>query len=100
MSAEALSSPVNATYFFPEWGFFMPFNLLTANKVPFELELTPDVVKRHMNLRHEIRVAYWNAEDGEKYQEVLKASGLNEIQTRTYFQRDKKPAFHLMSASR
>lgn len=99
MSAEALSSPVDATYFFPEWGFFMPFNLLTANKVPYELELTPDVVRKHMNLQHEIRVAYWKAEDGDKYREVLKASGLNEIQTRTYFQRDKNPAFHLMFAS-
>ena len=100
LSRTALSERATAVYYFPEWGFFMPFAFLTGNQVAYELELSPGTIHRHYGLRDDLRLAFWNAKDRERYEMLLRANGITDIKLETYAQRDGRPAFHVLEARR
>ncbi len=99
MAEEALSAQSNAVYFFPDWGFFMSFNLLTGNRIPYELELNPKLIEKHSAKNREIHVAFWKRSDSDRYASLLKSvRGDNEVAFRTFYQRDGDPAFYMISS--
>ena len=99
MAEEALSAQSNAVYFFPDWGFFMSFNLLTGNRIPYVLELNPELVEKYSAQNREIHVAFWNRSDSDRYASLLKSVRSNqEVSFRTFYQRDGNPAFYMMSS--
>lgn len=100
LSRWALSERDTAVYYFPEWGFFMPFAFLTGNQVAYELELSSGTIHRHYGLRDDLRIAFWDAKDKERYEALLRANGITDFKLQTYVQRDGRPAFHVLEARR
>ena len=99
MAEDALSAQSNAVYFFPDWGFFMSFNLLTGNRIPYVLELNPELVEKYSAQNREIHVAFWNRSDSDKYAGLLKSAHSNkDVLFQTYYQRDGNPSFYMMSS--
>ncbi len=99
LAAESRSLPVETAYFFPEWGFFMPFSFLTGNRVPYELSLSPESLRVQVEAKRAVRIAFWNSTDEEKYRQALNAAGFMDVAVRSYYQRDKRAAFFVISAS-
>jgi hypothetical protein len=78
-------------YVFPDWGFFMSFNLLTQNKVPYVIDAGKiDGMRKNFS---RIEIAFWSANDRQKYSDLLKREGANDIQYFSYKQRDGQVAF-------
>ena len=99
MAEEALSAQSNAVYFFPEWGFFMSFSLLTGNRIPYELTLSPELIEKHSAQNQVIHVAFWDRADRDKYTGLLKSDrNIHGIAARTFYQRDGNPAFYMLSS--
>ena len=99
MAEDALAAPVQVVYIFPEWGFFMPFSFLTANRRPYEVEISSITMQGHARQGHEIRLAYWSAADDAKYEQILRENGFRIVGSTTYFQRDQQPAFRVIQGS-
>jgi hypothetical protein len=99
LAAESRALPVETVHFFPEWGFFMPFSFLTGNRVPYELSVSPESLKAQAELKRAVRIAFWNSADEEKYRQVLNAAGFVDVAVKGYYQRDKRAAFYVISAS-
>ena len=98
LAEESLTQSEPAAYFFPEWGFFMSFALLTGNKIPYELDVSPAILKKHIDKNEAVNILYWNAEDTSKYSAALEAAGaIGAIRMRPFNQRDGKPAFYMLS---
>lgn len=97
MAEEALTTPDKGVYFFPEWGFFPSFNLLTGNRIAFELDLNAANLHKHWEAKRPIRLLFWKESDGEKYVSALKQEGIEGVAWRVYYQRDGKPAFYMIS---
>lgn len=93
----ALSERDLAAWFFPEWGFFMPFAFLTANQVPYELELTVTALRRHVASGREMRVAFWKEENHRMYLEVLEQAGIRNIELRRMYRRDGQVALYVLA---
>jgi putative flippase GtrA/4-amino-4-deoxy-L-arabinose transferase-like glycosyltransferase len=93
MAGDALASPAGSVYFFPDWGFFMPFSLLTGNSIYYELETTLNKISAHVHSGHAVHILFWNAGDEEKYRNLLKAAGVKDIALRRYQQRNQGTAF-------
>lgn len=98
-SEEALSRPSDTVYFFPEWGFFMPFSFLTGDKVPYRLEISKSAIEQLRTKYKYIEVAFWDRKDFDKYNQQLMSLGVESGSLKTYMGRDGKPAFYLLSAS-
>jgi hypothetical protein len=100
LARSALAERHHAVYYFPEWGFFMPFAFLTGNQVRYELELTPSTIGRFDGAYDELRVVFWEAKDRPRYEALLRDSGIGGISLYTFAQRNGKPAFHLLAGRR
>jgi len=94
---EALYSASDTVYMFPEWGFFMPFSLLTANTVPYRLEISKSVIEKLRSKYRYIKVAFWDYKDFEKYSQKLESLGVKENSLRKYTGMDSKPAFYVIT---
>lgn len=92
--AEDALGKTGTFYVFPEWGFFMPFNLLTENRVPYAI--ATDRIDRSTCRCERVAIAFWSAADTAKYASVLTDRGLRDIGTQIYAQRDGRPAFYLV----
>jgi hypothetical protein len=97
LSRAALAERHEAAYYFPDWGFFMPFAFLTGNRVNYELELSSAALGRHRGTLDEVRVAFWESNDRARYEAVLRGAGVKEIQLYTFAQRNGEPAFYLLA---
>lgn len=100
LARSALAERHSAVYYFPEWGFFMPFAFLTGNQVKYELNFTPDTINRYYGLHDELRVAFWHAKDRARYEDLLRGNGIEGITLYTFAQRDGRPAFYLLAGRR
>lgn len=100
LSSEALRHKDGATWFFPEWGFFMPFVFLTGNQVPYETELSERTLNKHPLSGLEARVAFWDVGDMHKYRSILENNGFSLIQLHQMDRRDGSPAFFFLSGHR
>ncbi|MEW6342886.1 MAG: glycosyltransferase family 39 protein [Pseudomonadota bacterium] len=92
LANDALSEP-KTLYVFPDWGFFMPFVLLTENRIPYVLE-TGQIDKSKCQCDR-VRVAFWKASDASKYNAALTEKGLHDVETKTYNRIDGAPAFYV-----
>lgn len=93
MASEAQASPVGSVYFFPDWGFFMPFSLLTGNKIPYELETSSEKISTYFLSGHIIHVLFWHPDDEIKYRALLEAAGIRNVELRKHQQRNQTIAF-------
>ncbi len=94
LAYDALSEP-RVLYVFPDWGFFMGFNLLTENKVRFTLD--PASIPGVRNGAGKVSVAFWSKSDEAKYVELLKQDGATATETKTYRRRDGEDAFWVVT---
>lgn len=99
LARTALTERAHAVWFFPEWGFFMPFAFLTANQVPYENELTVASLERHAVSGKEMRVAFWKEENQRMYREVLEQAGIRNIELRQMHRRDGQVALYVLAGS-
>ncbi len=94
-SLDAMTSK-DALYVFPDWGFYMPFDLLTYNSVPYTLGSDANQIKISMNGRKEVHLAYWDEGDTVKYTNILQLTGVVNIHRKTFYQRNGFPAFYVL----
>jgi hypothetical protein len=100
MAEQALDTGQQAVYAFPEWGFFMSFALLTENRVPYLLDISPaSIAAAHAANpnRPEIRLVYWNDKDRHAYTGALAAAGVHTVGETDFMQRDGKQVFHMLT---
>jgi hypothetical protein len=100
LSRTALVEKQRAVWYFPEWGFFMPFAFLTGNQVTYELDVTPELLRKHLDTTPDVRVAFWKESDRARYMQVLQESGVTDIQSDTLVQRNGKPVVHVIAGQR
>ena len=98
LANEALSNPSATVYLFPEWGFFMPFSFLTANRIPYRLDISKEIIDEICGKYEQISVAFWEGNDAEKYIAQLRSLGIENALLRVYTRRDAMPAFYLLTA--
>jgi hypothetical protein len=96
---DALASPANSVYLFPEWGFFMPFAFLTGNTKPYELDVSTETLQRHRQQNHSVRIAFWSPSDEMKYRELLQTHGFRDLEVTRYLQRDQQIAFLVIAGN-
>ena len=99
LAEEALTAQGKEIYFFPEWGFFPSFNLLTGNRIPYEVEFDTVKIQQFAESGRDIRVLFWKDTDSGKYLSILKHEGIEEASMRTFYRRDGMPAFYMLSAA-
>ena len=97
LARAALTEKNSSVWFFPDWGFFMPFMFLTGNQVPYENELTADSLRRHLGGRRGVRVAFWKEEDQQRHRKLLEANGIGDIRLYRMDRRDGQPALYVLS---
>ena len=95
--AEAARSEPDTLYVFPDWGFFMPFELLTENRVPFTLDVSQIGTAR--GRASHVVIAFWSETDQQKYRDVLTQAGVQDVSSRIYRRRDGQPAFWVVSGA-
>lgn len=101
LSRMALTEKGRTVWFFPDWGFFMPFVFLTSNQVPYEVELTEQAIKRHPQTSLEIlRVVFWKAEDAQRHRDLLEHNGISDVHLSQMKRRDGQPAFYILTGRR
>lgn len=96
LARTALAERERAAWFFPEWGFFMPFAFLTANQVPYEIELTVAALERLAPSGKQVRVAFWQEASQRMYREVLEQAGIRDIALRRMLRRDGQAALYVL----
>ena len=99
LAEEAFTAQGKEVYFFPEWGFFPSFNLLTGNRVAYAVEFEPINIQKFAQSGRDIRVPFWKEIDKDKYLSILKHEGIDNVSMRTFYRRDGEPAFYMISAS-
>lgn len=97
LSRAALTERWDTVWYFPDWGFFMPFAFLTGNRVAYEVELTPATIDRHRGIRDGVRVAFWKEEDKAGYIRTLEDNGVHDIRHYVVKSRDGRPAIHVVA---
>ncbi len=96
LAEEARRAPEGAIYAFPEWGFLMPFSLMTANQVPYRADLDPDSLRLLAKEGAELRVPVWQSADQVRYIDQLSSIGWSVHDVRSYLQRDRQEAFRVL----
>jgi len=98
LAEQARATDRRTVYLFPDWGFFMSFAFLTADRVPYLLEASLDRIKELRGKYDELYLPFWEAADREKYEQLLRQAGLEKIEVTTMPQLDGKTAFYLIKA--
>jgi hypothetical protein len=99
MADDALSMPVETVHVFPEWGFGMPFALLTGNRRLYEADIGDATLQRLADAGSTLRLYYWKPETANSYRDKLLANGYRVSASGNYLQRDQRIAFYWMEAS-
>lgn len=99
MSEDALNTSPDLVHVFPEWGFAMPFALLTGNRRTYEVYSDPETLQRLAAAGTTVRLYYWKAETESSYRDTLLAQGFRISNSGSYLQRDQNPAFYWLEAS-
>jgi len=96
LAREALTERGDVVWYFPDWGFFMPFAFLTGNQVPYQLALNPEALEHQRGKYGKLRVALWNQADQESYERFLREQGVQDVRTSVMLRRDGQPAFYVL----
>jgi 4-amino-4-deoxy-L-arabinose transferase-like glycosyltransferase len=95
----ALENRPDAVYLFPDWGFFMSFALLSGNRVPYVLQVSPQMVTDLSRKYRSLNIAFWSPTDIDKYKAALRLAGSSEPRVDIFRQRDGRAAFYMVSAT-
>lgn len=95
--AENSMSRKHTLYVFPQWGFFMPFDLLTENSVPYSVSM--NVLGSNIPGVEHIVIASWTINRADNYKNELKNIGYKNISVRPYMNRLGSPQFYLVRAN-
>jgi hypothetical protein len=98
MADDALSMPIDVVHVFPEWGFAMPFALLTGNHRRYEIDIEDANLQRLAEAGSSVRLYYWQPETQSSYRDKLEAHGYRISGNGVYLQRDQGIAFYWMDA--
>ncbi|MDR0779100.1 MAG: hypothetical protein LBF16_00170 [Pseudomonadales bacterium] len=98
MADDALSMPADLVHVFPEWGFAMPFALLTGNHRRYEVYIDDANLTRLAESGTNLRLYYWQSETESSYRDQLLKHGYQISNSGTYLQRDQGIAFYWMDA--
>lgn len=93
LATDARDRP-DTLYVFPDWGFFMSFNLLTENRVPYVLDA--DHIADARGERTNVEIVFWAPSDEKKYRDALTAAGAKTVESRAYYRRDGMLAFEAL----
>jgi hypothetical protein len=97
LARAALAGRGDVVWFFPEWGFFMPFMFLTGNQVPYQLDLTSASLERQRGKYGQVRVAFWKEAEQANYAKFLAEHDVKNIRLYIMERRDGQPAFYVLS---
>lgn len=98
LAEDARRAPAGTVYVLSEWGFLMPFSLLTANKVPYLADLRPDSLSALRASGGELRIPSWSGSDRGPTVSRLNAEGWAVLGAQPYLQRDRAEAFRVLVA--
>ncbi len=94
LASDAVLHSPKLTHLFPEWGFYMSFAFLTANKVPFTTDLSSENLRQLSQRGGPVRLYFWEKKDEEQYATTLRNAGWALTSSGSYLQRDKNPSFY------
>lgn len=95
----ALTEKNDAVWFFPEWGFFMPFAFLTANQVAYDNELTAASLGRYAAPGKLLRVAFWDEKNLQIYRQLLEQANIQTIELHPMHRRDGPVALYVLQGA-
>jgi hypothetical protein len=82
-------------YYFPEWGFWMPFATLTGNQIPYGIDsINWENVKTEYENKIEIKVYSWSESEAIKIFNAAKDSKVFNGKLRSWKNRDGSVAFY------
>jgi hypothetical protein len=91
---------IPSIYFFPDWGFFMSFAMLTGNKIPYQLEVTPKSIANCLGKGWAVRIAFWKNSDRQRYEEIMsQVDSVMSVTLKEFPQRNGDVAFYTLSAT-
>ena len=95
-SKEALLDVNNSVYFFPEWGFWMNFNALTQNRVPYHIDgINWEIVASAIDSGRNVNILSWLPENAERYKsEALSTSDQYQVVIQPRLRLDDSIAFY------
>jgi len=97
-SLEANSEPASTVYFFPEWGFSMPFSLLTGNRLSMRTALDAPAVEDARRRFTKLQLAVWTEEQANRYAERLRELGIRDVTRRVVPRRSGEPGLYVLIA--
>lgn len=95
---ESNSEPSSTVFFFPEWGFSMPFSLLTGNRLPIRTGLDAPGLEDSRRRFKSIQVAVWTEEQADHYTQRLQSMGVEPVTRRMYRRRSGEPGLFVLAA--
>jgi hypothetical protein len=72
MSQEALHAQTNSVYFFPDWGFWTSFQVLTGNQVRYEIDTNEDTIKKHLLEQRQLHICTWDLERAKEFESLIR----------------------------
>ena len=99
LAEDAMASPRVPLYVFPDWGFFMPFAVVTGNRVPYALEADEVKLQKYLSDYSDVRVVLWSQSELKRYTAMLSSIAPDRyLGAKTYYQRDGRPAFYMLAS--
>ena len=88
---DALRHPAPTHAFFPDWGIFMPFTMVTSGSIPLTAGFTPEEARAALCAGQDALLAVVNADGLDRLRGWTEAVGWSEPEQTTYLQRDGIP---------
>jgi hypothetical protein len=88
---ESLSNPDPTFGFFPDWGVFMPFEMITGGQIPLLTDFSPDAARRKLCEGRDALLAIINDQGVDRLAAWINAVGWGAPEVVVYRQRDGAP---------
>ena len=88
---DSLTNPAPTFAFFPDWGIFMPFEMVTGGKIPLLTEFSPEAARRKLCEGQDALLAIINDEGVDRLAPWIDAVGWGSPEVVVYRQRDDAP---------
>jgi hypothetical protein len=88
---DSRSSPEPTFAFFPDWGVFMPFEMVTGGQIPLLAEFSPEAARRKLCEGQDALLAIINDEGVDRLAPWIDAVGWGSPEVVVYRQRDDAP---------
>lgn len=88
---DSLSNPDPTFGFFPDWGIFMPFEMVTGGQIPLLADFSPDAARRKLCDGRDALLAVINEQGLDRLPPWIEAVGWGSPEIVVYRQRDNAP---------